>query len=302
MKTLLIIFYFISFYCHSGKSEHKNEIYWLSSTEEDLVMLAKKTNIPDSIVIDTTRMLMDSLPQYQFNIQFAQRSSITRLLKKLPNSCSPNRVKTDARLKDNIYSSPLNIALGLRLYSKKGAKSKIMPSNALNQNNEVISLPSLFTGKSTYTLGVNKGRSLGSFLDNQIAQLDKHNLMIRSGSQSTLSLIKMLMKGRIDYMIDYPVSVNRVLNGLKTPAMIESVKVVGSPSYIIGYIACNKGPIGERTIREINTSLQQLYRSPDFYQAHTRYLDKHNIADFNQAYREIFQVEVPERKNLNSTY
>jgi len=73
------------------------------------------------------------------------------------------------------------------------------------------------------------------------------------------------------------------------------VKIAGSPNYIIGYVACSKGAIGEQTIKDVNTALQKLYRSVDFYQAHTRYLDKRDIADFNRAYRETFQIDVPRR-------
>lgn len=245
------------------------------------------------MVIDTTRLLLASLPQYQFNLEFAQSPSIARLLKKLPNSCAPNRIKTPERLKDNIYSSPLNIALNLRLYYKKREASSILPKNALDNNKRLKSLAALFTGKSTYTLGIDEGRSLGGFLDKQIATLEQHNLIIRSGGEATTSLVKMLLKERIDYIVDYPVSVNKALKHLPTALPLASVEIAGSPGYIVGYVACHKGPLGQQVIKDINQSLQKLYLSYPFYQAHTRYLASNDVVNFNQAYQAVFKVKIP---------
>lgn len=298
MRNLVIILSFLSLCCYCANSYAENTIYWLSSNSKALSLFTQNTTTPESAVIDTTRLLMASLPQYQFNIESSSRSRMTRLLRKLPNSCAPNRVKTASRLQDTIYSSPLNIALGLRLYVKERDKAKILPANALNANNKLISLPSLFTGKSTYILGINEGRSLGVFLDKQISTLEKHNLAIRSGSESTSALVKMLLKGRIDYIIDYPVSVNKVLSKYPEAPKLDSLEIVDSPDYIVGYVACNKGPAGQKIIDDINRALLQQYKRYEFYRAHTRYLDKSDIADFDQAYQAIFKVAVPKKGAL----
>ncbi len=216
------------------------------------------------------------------------------MLKKLPNSCAPNRIKTPQRLKDNIYSLPLNIYLGLQLYYKKGTGSSIFPTSALDTNKQLKTLASLFTGKASHTLGINEGRSFGVFLDAQIAALEKHNRVIRSGIESTSSLVKMLLMDRIDYTIEYPVNVQRLLKETKTNIALESVKIAGAPDYIIGYVACSKGVVGEQIIKDINNALVKLHHNDEFYQAHTRYLDKSDIANFNRAYREVFQVDVSE--------
>lgn len=297
-----VIFIALLFFCNYCANSHaQNKIYWLTENKKDLTQLTQSTDVPTSIVTDTTRLLMTSLPQYQFSIEIAQRPSIARLLKKLPNSCAANRVKTPERLKDNIYSLPLNIALGLRLYYKKGDKADILPKNALDNNQRLKSLASLFTGKSTYTLGINKGRSLGVFLDTEIAALEMHNLMIRSGIEDTSALVKMLLKDRIDFIIDYPVSVNKVLKETKTNIELESLEIAGSPNYIVGYVACNKSPFAQKVIEDINKALQKLYRSYEFYQAHARYLDKVDLADFNQAYQTIFQADIPAKKSSKTS-
>lgn len=289
---IILILLYSCFLCINSRAE--NTIHWLNDSVKDSAQQTQATNAHVSTLADTSNLLMKSLPQYQFKTKFVQSLSIARMLKKLPNSCAPNRIKTPERLKDNIYSLPLNIYLSLQLYYKKGTDASILPASALDTNKHLKSLAALFTGKTTYTLGVNEGRSFGVFLDAQIAALEKHSLVIRSGIESTTSLVKMLLKERIDYTIEYPVNVHRVMKQTKTNTVLESVKVTGSPSYIVGYVACSKGAIGEKTIKDINTALQKLYRSYDFYKAHTRYLDKSDIADFNQAFLETFQVALPE--------
>ncbi len=279
--------------CYSINSYAQNKIYWFSDSLEDSVEITQSTNTHISTIIDTTRLLMKSLPQYQFSTEFSDSPSIARLLKKLPNSCAPNRVKTPERLKDNIYSSPLNIYLGLRLYYKKGDRFSILPKNALDNDQRLKSLAALFTGKSNHTLAINDGRSFGVFLDTQITALEKHNLVIRRGVESTTSLVKMLLKDRIDYTIEYPVNVNKVLKRTTTDITLESLAIAGSPSYIVGYVACHKGPVGQKVIADINIALQRLYQSYSFYQAHIRYIDKVDVSDFNRAYQTIFHVDIP---------
>ncbi|KGJ91156.1 hypothetical protein [Colwellia psychrerythraea] len=300
MKKPIIFITFIYLCGYCANSDAQNKIHWFSNNEKDAVELIKPMSVAISTVTDTTRLLMAALPQYQFNIEFAHSPSIGRLLKKLPNSCAPNRVKTPERLKENTYSLPLNIALNLRLYYRADTTLKALISGAINNEQQLISIASLFTGKSTSTLGIDDGRSLGIFLDAQISSLEKHNLIIRSGGESTTSLVKMLSKNRIDYIIDYPISVNQALNIIPTDVALKSLEIAGSPDYIVGYVACSKDSIGQEIIKDINNALQKLYRSYDFYQAHTRYLDKADLADFNQAYQTIFKVDIP-LKTVDST-
>ena len=161
MQKSFIIIILLFFCCYCPTSNARDKIYWFSYDEKNSSLLNQTTRVPTSTVIDTTRLLMKSLPQYQFSVEFAQSPSIARLLKKLPNSCSPNRVKTPERLRDNIFSLPLNIALDLRLYYKGNSIASALPQSALNKDQQLISLASLFTSNSTDTLGIDRGRSLG---------------------------------------------------------------------------------------------------------------------------------------------
>ena len=295
MKYLLLTV-LLSLYCiFLGSISLANEIHWFSDDVQDNVKLTTPITQPISISVDTTRLLMNALEHYQFNIEFAQIPSISLLLKKLPNSCAPNRLKTTKRLAENLYSLPLNLYLDLHIYYKKESGHPALPQAAINEKNQLVSLASLFTGKNAYTLGVDNGRSFGDFLDKQIAALDSHNLIIRKGGQRSTSLANMLIKNRIDFVLDYPISMKNALKNHPESVELTSLEVAGNQQYIVGYVACNKGDIGKKVIEDINAALRKLYHQYSFYQAHIRYLDKADIADFNRAYNVIYKAEIPSK-------
>ncbi len=289
MKNLLFIFICcFPFYSHGNTQK---QIYWFTYNEVDTYKNIPSQIKPISTVADTTRLLMQHLKNYQFTVEFAKSPTITRLVNKLPNSCAPNRVKTPERMTMGIFSQPLNIALDLRVYYKKGKQS--FPENVLNENNRLASLSSLFTGKALLTLGVDSGRSLGNFLDKQVTALEPHNLVVRTGGGSTRALVEMLLKDRIDYIVDYPYSVNEALNFHSKKGALESIEIEGSPGYVLGYVVCNRSVEGQAIINDINRALVKIYQSYEFYQAHSRYLESSDILHFNETYQEVFNVDIP---------
>ncbi len=214
-------------------------------------------------------------------------------MQKIPNSCAINRIKTSKRLENNLYSLPINLYLELRLYAKRNKNKPPFPQSVLNNKSELSSLAQLFTLKPNHILGVDQGRSFGAFLDKQINELNEHNLVVRSGGIRSLSVAYMLFKNRVDYVIDYPSEMKLALDEFAGKITLDSVKVTTGNNYIVGYIACSKSDFGQQTIEDINKELLKLYKTPDFYQAHARYLDKADIAEFNLAYEQVFQTSIP---------
>lgn len=267
----------------------QQEILWLTDDRTDAKIKYFVNPIPSSTAEDTVGLLMRALPAYNLKLEFAQGPRITRLLKKLPNVCAPNKIKTPQRLQDALFSLPINLFLNLHLYYKKHHDFQHPPTEALDKNNHLISLEKLFSANHEHYLGIDKGRSFGLHLDKQIKNIDSHNLVIRSGGKRSLSLIQMLAKNRIDYLIDYPTTIKEGLVSLSEKVELESVEISGSPDYIIGYVACSKGPLGEAVIADINSALRKLHQTDEFYQAHARYIDDTDLSSFNRAYKQVFQ-------------
>ncbi|WP_343816223.1 hypothetical protein [Colwellia asteriadis] len=295
-----ITFYFCAlslFFCQlSNASTPDNmELYWLTNEVNDHETLLRPSSEKLSTANDTIRLLMENLPQYQFKVHLAQGPSINRLLEKLPNSCAPNRIKTPERLEKFIYSLPINLYLDLHLYYKKENTFSKIPLSALNEQQQLLNLSSLFSESHENLLGVDEGRSFGAMLDEQIASLNAHNIIVRGGGNRSRALVKMLFKERINYIIDYPTMIKESLNTLSIEMDLVSLEIANMPSYITGHIACNKSEFGKEVIADINNVLRKLYKTHAFYEAHSHYIDKADIEDFNRAYKEVYQTDIPKK-------
>ncbi len=290
--TFLITFLFCQFLLiNTGQAK---QLHWLITDEGDKVNLTAPLSTPLSTSDDTTRLLMHELSDYDFNLLFAQGKSVDLLLNKLPESCAPNRVKNTERAKQYLFSLPANLYLNLRLYYKSSMQESL-PESSLNSKYQLSSIPKLFNSKDLRTLGVDYGRSYGAFLDQQISSLDSHNLVTRKGGIPSTSLIHMLVKGRISFIIDFPNNVKASLSSYKNPEELSSIEIAGTPDYIAGYVACNRSAQGQQAIKAINVALKKLYNQYSFYYAHSRYLDSADIADFNRIYKAIFKVDIPKK-------
>jgi uncharacterized protein (TIGR02285 family) len=108
----------------------------------------------------------------------------------------------------------------------------------------------------------------------------------------------MLFKNRVDYVIDYPAEIKVALDRYNEKIKLDSIKISNSSGYIVGYIACSKSDFGQQVIKDINRELRKLYKTPAFYQAHVRYLDQADMAEFNLAYEQVFQTKIPFKSQL----
>jgi len=278
--TLFILLFFSAYVSANAKPE----VLWLSDSQIDIDYFRSKEHI--SISVDTINLIVNSIDNYQIDLKLATIPRINALLRKDHNLCMVNRIKTKPREAYSYFSLPLNLFPGLRLYFLDNESN--FSSQLLNKGGQLISLSDLFVKYPENVLGISKGRSYGERLDKKISAIEADNLYIRSGSNQQEAIIEMLLKNRIDYIIDYPVEVNSMLNKLKRPIKLKSVGIAGSDKFILGRLACGKTKRSLELLSSINASLRELYKSSQFYEAHQRYLDKSDMAQFDQYYKEVF--------------
>jgi len=262
----------------------KPKVLWLSDSQLDIDNLGSAA--PASISSDTINLLIDEMDNYQIDLKLATIPRINALLKKDLSLCMVNRIKTKARQEYSYFSLPLNLYLGLRLYYVETENN--ISADLLNDDGELTSLSMLFEQYPKNVLGRIKGRSYGESLDAKLAVIDADNLYIRSGSNQYRAIVEMLLKKRIDYIIDYPVEVNSMLKSMKSSIKLRSVGIAGSDKYILGRLACGKTKSSQKLISEINISLLELYKSNHLYDAHARYIDKTDMAQFDRYYKDVF--------------
>jgi uncharacterized protein (TIGR02285 family) len=246
---------------------------------------------PFNISTDTSNLVLDQLKDYQISLKHIPLPRIEELLQSEQNYCMFNRVKNPYRAKHTLFSLPLNLYPGLRLYSMKSFK---LPKSLLDDFQQLMSLNALFKYQPKKVLGVSKGRSYGEYIDGQIALIDSNNLYIRAGAYRFDAIIKMLSSGKIDYLIEFPSEINDVLYLLAEPRKLQSIAFANTSSYLLSYVACSDTPDNRRLIRAINGILRQLYQSPQYYLAHSRYINQSERPAFKLQYQQVFGAALPD--------
>lgn len=293
--VLLIVLFTI---VNSSHSKAKESLIWLTDDKKDLVDLHSPDNI--SIGTDTTKLVLSALTDYDIDFQLVQLPRAKVLMKSMDNLCMSNRVKTKQRMQDNIFSLPVNVFPSLRLYylaDNDKIFTKASLASLLNEQGELISLAHIFEHHPEALLAITKGRSFGEIVDKQIQQIPKGNLLNRAGDGRYQAMMHMLFKGRIDFIIDFPVEMKRELDAFDKPIALTSLAIANTPDYIVGHIACSKSDLGKRVVRLINTRLLALYQDTEFFYAHSRYLADTDLINFAQYYKDVFKSLMPVEVN-----
>lgn len=289
--VLLIVMFTL---INSSHSKAIQSLIWLTDDKKDLVDLKSSENI--SIGTDTTKLVLSALTDYDINIQLVQLPRAKILMKSMDNLCMSNRVKTKERLKDNTFSLPVNVFPSLRLYYLADNEN-IFTDNSLeallNEQGELKSLAHIFNHYPNAILATTKGRSFGEVVDKQIQQVPSDNILQRAGDGRYQAMMQMLLKGRVDFIIDFPVEIKRELDAFNRPVSLASLPMADTPDYVVGHIACSKSDLGEKVVQQVNTRLLALYQQAEFFDAHSRYLAEADLANFAQYYMDVFQTPIP---------
>lgn len=272
------------FACHL-EAAPKQEILLLVHGSENAADIRKLR--PRALATDTNQLLLRSLGPYPLKFQTATMTRIDRLLQTQKNACSINRVKTPKRESRSYFSKPINLYLGFRMYYLERPLG--LPQSALNQEGQLVSLAALFEALPEQKVGMRKDRSYGRKLDIQLRKLNKKHKLVRGDKASLSAMVDLLIAKRIDFLLGYPEAMSKELAYFNDVARIASIEVARIPKYVVGHIECARTDAGKTFVADIDAALETLYDSPEFKQAHTRYLNESDLPVFEQYYNEVFK-------------
>ncbi len=278
------ILYLLIFLVLDSQASDQEVIIWLSD-DENYVENFRQTK-PANIDSDTNNLLLARIKHFQIKLQYTPLGRIEKLMETGDNYCIANRLKNKSRQKRNIFSLPLNLFLGLRVYS-----SKQVPNQFINEQGELPTLNHLFEDVQNKVLLISRGRSYGDLLDQQIANIDKEKLYVLSGQSYIEAAFYMLSRGRVDYIIEYPAEITQMLKKNSKSLTLSAISIANTDEYVIGYLACNKTAIGQRFITSVNEILKELHQTDAFFQAHTQHLNKADIALFKHYFNDLFSTK-----------
>lgn len=217
----------------------------------------------------------EGLPsQFELNLIEGSRKREWRQLTDSDNVCLYNKVKTQKREAIAQFSKyPIATFPANRLTILKSKKSEIHSSEPLKE--AIID--------RQLKIGITIGRAYGEYIDDFIKA--NNALFIKGEGQTSADRQrKMLMKGRLDGVIEYSTVFINQFSAEKVRQELEFLEIENTQASIFGYIACSKSKLGLSIINEINEIMSQ-----ENIQQHI--IDSHKKAFFNPQEQRIIAKE-----------
>jgi len=194
--------------------------------------------------------------------------------------CLVNKLKTQDRLEKYIFSSPINLFLGRRLYQD----NFYSVLNGFETFDNQISLDELFKQKPDARILISNQISYGDELEKQLAALSHKNKVIRHSPEHDSGIISMFSRGHIEFSLLYP---QQVYNS-KTALNVRSYKLANTPPFVLGHLMCNKTPETKSFVKQINTHLNKQESSVKLLDIHLQFINQQDQAMLTHYFHQVF--------------
>ena len=138
-------------------------------------------------------------------------------------------------------------------------------------------------------LAVALGRSYGTDLDALLAEHkgDPH-VYWRKGEDIYASLLDMLARGSIDYVIGYPYEARYLADRKGIGEQIANLPLTESGGYTLAHIVCPANAWGRAVVADVDRALVELRPTDEYRGAIERWLDDGMKEEFRRQYQELF--------------
>lgn len=236
------------------------------------------------IVDQVTQLLQQSLPQYLHSEKLMNLPRIVQVMRVGQEVCHASLYKTPQRETVAYFSkvpSTMFPPVGLTIRRD---------NYGLFNEQPLVSLADVLS-RSDVIGGISKGRSYGESLDTVLKRFERTaRLEIRSGDDIYHGLFRMLLYGRVDYVLGSPLESGFVQQSLASEKKVLNLRLEERNTYDFGFVACSKTPWGKRMIQEINEVLIKIRPTQQYQSYFTKWLDELSRESFKQAYHQQFLV------------
>jgi len=259
-----------------GHAEAKDTITWLTFDFPPLWIAKgeqKGTGISDMAV----KYLQEKLTEYNHKSEQVNLKRLFYTMQNEKNVCTIGIIKTSEREEFLHYSIPALIRPGLSIVIKKGRADKfgyprtiILDEMLKNQN---------------LTLGIDGKRSYTGSVDVVLKKYaGKRNITAREGYDLTTSFLKMLSKGHIDYLIEYPSQVLYISKEIGLSGQFVTIDMAEAPDFTVSNVVAPKNEWGKNLITRINTILREGKSTSQYRGIIERWIEPGRIEEFRNAY------------------
>ncbi|MBT3368084.1 MAG: TIGR02285 family protein [Nitrospina sp.] len=266
----------------SGFSQ--DTITWLK-VDFPPVSIPEGKDAGEGIMDKIVDLMISDLPGYQHKSRVANIKRIMTEFEQGQDACAGGFIITEERSEIGYFSKypstflpPVQIVI--RREDKKLFETSGMPS-----------LEDLLRNKSL-KLGLSSKMAYGKKIDSLVEKHKaKANIFFRHGDDIAKSLLRMLLKKRIDYTIAYPWMVEYMLK----PEQVDKITFIPAKETqvpIMHHVMCSKTDWGLRVIEKINAILKKERPTKEYRSIFERWLPKSEIEGYRQAYdREFLSIK-----------
>jgi len=210
-----------------------------------------------------------------------QTASPTRILHEVSAGrrvCSAAYIRTPERERVMTFSIPDLLLPPNGITVRREALARFGPSGT------AVSLATLL-GDESLRLGVAAGRSYGAGIDAALAAVEgQPQVYVRQGEDLYESLVQMLVRGRLDYVLGYPYEARYVARTLGLGDAIVNLPLVEAPDYTFAHVVCPKNDWGRALVGRIDAVLRRERPTDAYRAAIERWLDPDMLVAFRKAY------------------
>lgn len=260
----------------------KDTVYWLKIDWPPFQIL-KGEDAGKGRFDRLNKLLQEHLDQYEHENIEMNWARYWQEVKEGNHILNSMAIKTEERLHYTIYSDPVSFSLPHRIIM---AKSKIDKMG----NPESVSLTEFLTD-SQYSGILEQGRSYAATLDSELEKREIEGNYLRK-PLDVEQILNMIISGRVDYTIEYPLIVDYMLNKYDLPkeAAIGSIAIKELPPYVVAFVAAPKNSWGKEVIGDLNRVLGKLKQEKSYRDMHLMYFrDEQEKKQLLKIYDKIFQ-------------
>jgi len=230
--------------------------------------------------VEWIKMLQKELPEYTHKYLFANKKRLTATLAGTSHACMNGGILAEdtnflprTSLPDMIYYTQ-NLIMLNETHKKLGSPASLSLRDLLKNKKGMLGI----------TAGVGHG-ALSSIIEKY--EKDTKRIYVRTGSDITIGLMKMLKEKRIQFTMDYPpeaiYNAEKVgLNDVVFVVIDEQVKFSQS------YTMCSNSAWGKAVVGKIDKILKKLALQPEWQSHYLQYLNENSAKPWKEEMARVY--------------
>lgn len=200
------------------------------------------------------------------------------------NVCSFGSIYTEERAKTRWYSKAATVLPGLAVHFRTSA--------ALQQHSSILGNGSIDIRQLAQDKTLLGAYQPNRFYPASVMDATQYANFIPQEFTSEVNAAALLLSKRVDYVVEYPERIAFYLKQHPKKLQIQSRAVEDASSHVVAYITCNKSPVGQQLIAEINQALMVLWQTPEYKTAMFSWVDESNMIKLEKVYEDFQKKSV----------